>query len=351
VLFIVFIASHQPIIIFLPVDPYIDELIVSCCFFVAMTGAMLSYFGNKMYLLAIGADLNAQFKLVYKNCQKGEESVDEAEVLRRASEFDINSSLKVPDHEKASFYNNEIPSDVTSEYCVRRAALWQQFRHELEAHLLTDAYVRSPSNNNIKDMAHVALAFAGISKKKSKDGLATAVGSPRPRAAAVEELRVSLGGKSSRAESLANSQKNSADDLNGMDFGNNGRDNGRGDSGVNTRDKSSSGNPGIDGRVSSGVGGERDDMSSGKVGKSGRVDSRDKSSSTDVGRVICRVDGKDQNSSAEAARRGVNDSSNNGLSTFDGGSRNDSSAELVVKGVGDTRDGGSKTSKVAIGDV
>ena len=29
VLIIVFIASHQPIIIFLPVDPYIDEVIVS----------------------------------------------------------------------------------------------------------------------------------------------------------------------------------------------------------------------------------------------------------------------------------------------------------------------------------
>ena len=63
VLIIVFIASHTPIILFLPVDPYVDEVIISCCFFLAVIGASLAYFGGKMKLLFMGADLNAQFKV------------------------------------------------------------------------------------------------------------------------------------------------------------------------------------------------------------------------------------------------------------------------------------------------
>jgi len=63
VLVIVFIASHTPIILFLPVDPYVDEVIISCCFFLAVIGASLAYFGGKMKLLFMGADLNAQFKV------------------------------------------------------------------------------------------------------------------------------------------------------------------------------------------------------------------------------------------------------------------------------------------------
>ena len=209
VMFIVFIASHQPIFIFLPVDPYVDELIVSCCFFLAMTGAMVSYFGNKMYLLAIGADLNAQFKLVYKNGGQPE-VVDQADVLRRASEFDINNSLYIPDHEKAVFYDNEIPPDVTAEYCMRRAALWQQFRHEMEARLLAD--VRNSSVHNFLEMAKNLSGGLRQSSKssgevRSKDESARE-SQKQSRVAVVEELRVSLAGRISRSPSKASSLGN-----------------------------------------------------------------------------------------------------------------------------------------------
>ena len=206
-----FIASHQPIIIFLPVDPYVDELIVSCCFFLAMTGAMVSYFGNKMYLLAIGADLNAQFKLVYKTGGPTE-VVDQADVLRRASEFDINNSLKIPDHEKAAFYDNEIPSDVTTEYCLRRAALWQQFRHEMEARLLTDVPQRSSAQNLVDLASTITAAVLKKSTKSSGEGERERSGvegslesSRLSRVAAVEELRLSLGGRANRSQSRLSS--------------------------------------------------------------------------------------------------------------------------------------------------
>ena len=61
-----------------------------------MMGAILSYFGSKMYLLLMGADLNAQFKIVYadgsKMTDKTESNISD---LRSAGENDINPNIKV----------------------------------------------------------------------------------------------------------------------------------------------------------------------------------------------------------------------------------------------------------------
>ena len=61
-----------------------------------MMGAILSYFGSKMYLLLIGADLNTQFKIVYADGTKvGDKSETNTSDLRSASENDVNNDLKV----------------------------------------------------------------------------------------------------------------------------------------------------------------------------------------------------------------------------------------------------------------
>ena len=61
-----------------------------------MMGAILAYFGSKMYLLLIGADLNAQFKIVYRDGTKvGDHAEANASDLRSASENDVNNDLKV----------------------------------------------------------------------------------------------------------------------------------------------------------------------------------------------------------------------------------------------------------------
>ena len=112
------------------------------CFFVAMMGAILAYFSSKMRLLLMGADLNAQFKIVYADGTKMGDNTDaNASDLRSASENDVNNDIKVksgttlnfihcnantnftffpispinqiPDEEKLTFNEKEIPEDVT----------------------------------------------------------------------------------------------------------------------------------------------------------------------------------------------------------------------------------------------
>ena len=61
-----------------------------------MMGAILAYFGSKMYLLLMGADLNAQFKIVYADGTKvGDKSESNASDLRSATENDVNNNIKV----------------------------------------------------------------------------------------------------------------------------------------------------------------------------------------------------------------------------------------------------------------
>ena len=61
-----------------------------------MMGAILAYFGSKMYLLLIGADFNAQFKIVYADGTKiGDKSEKNASDLMSASENDVNCNIKV----------------------------------------------------------------------------------------------------------------------------------------------------------------------------------------------------------------------------------------------------------------
>ena len=176
VLVIVFIASHTPIILFLPVDPYVDEVIVSCCFFLAILGASLAYFGEKMKLLFMGADLNAQFKVVYGDGSFKGDGSKESSILRRASEGDVNNGVRIPDDEREQFFAQEVPVDVTPDYAVRRIALWQQFRDELQMRIL-DAD-RSGKQSKSKSKSGVADAMfdivAVLAARKSGKGFSDA---------------------------------------------------------------------------------------------------------------------------------------------------------------------------------
>ena len=68
VFLIVFIsAAGLPIVLSLPLDPYLSQMIIGLCFFFATMGACGFYFGQKMFYLLQGADLNAQFKIVFPN--------------------------------------------------------------------------------------------------------------------------------------------------------------------------------------------------------------------------------------------------------------------------------------------
>ena len=61
-----------------------------------MMGAILAYFGSKMHLLLIGADLNAQFKIVYADGSKMTDKADTNNAdLQSAGESDINTNIKV----------------------------------------------------------------------------------------------------------------------------------------------------------------------------------------------------------------------------------------------------------------
>ena len=61
-----------------------------------MMGAVLAYFGSKMHLLLIGADLNAQFKIVYANgTHKGNNAESAKSDLQSSAEDDVISNFKV----------------------------------------------------------------------------------------------------------------------------------------------------------------------------------------------------------------------------------------------------------------
>ena len=61
-----------------------------------MMGAILAYFGSKVHLLLMGADLNAQFKIVYADGSKLSDNTEtNISDLRSASENDVSSDLKV----------------------------------------------------------------------------------------------------------------------------------------------------------------------------------------------------------------------------------------------------------------
>jgi len=68
VFLIVFVAiAGLPIVLSLPLDPYVTQMVVALCFFFGLTGGNGFYFGQKLYYLLQGGDFNAQFKIVYKN--------------------------------------------------------------------------------------------------------------------------------------------------------------------------------------------------------------------------------------------------------------------------------------------
>ena len=75
VFLIVFISiAGLPIVLSLPLDPYLSQMIIGLGFFIATMGANGFYFGQKMFYLLQGADLNAQFKLAYSNGKLAESS-------------------------------------------------------------------------------------------------------------------------------------------------------------------------------------------------------------------------------------------------------------------------------------
>jgi len=67
-----------PIVLSLPLDPYVTQMIVGLLFFIATMGANGFYFGQKMFYLLQGADLNAQFKIVYANGKSVGNAIDKS---------------------------------------------------------------------------------------------------------------------------------------------------------------------------------------------------------------------------------------------------------------------------------
>ena len=75
-------VAGLPIVLSLPVDPYLSQLIIGLCFFCATMGACGFYFGQKMIYLLQGADLNAQFRIVLPNGKLAGSSSDKSNIKR-----------------------------------------------------------------------------------------------------------------------------------------------------------------------------------------------------------------------------------------------------------------------------
>ena len=75
-------VAGLPIVLSLPLDPYLSRMIIGLCFFCATMGACGFYFGQKMFYLLQGADLNAQFRIVLPNGKLAGSSSDKSNIKR-----------------------------------------------------------------------------------------------------------------------------------------------------------------------------------------------------------------------------------------------------------------------------
>ena len=168
-----------------------SQMIIGLCFFFATMGANGFYFGQKLFYLLQGADLNAQFKIVFPNgkladsaSEKAKQSATLAQVMNTPSEHTLaqptspthllnpfnqhtlsihhsTDLLNPPSHPhfqptlspqeqqdaenasdailkkikpdvKAAFLSSDVPADCDVLFCNERIALWTFFRQELE---------------------------------------------------------------------------------------------------------------------------------------------------------------------------------------------------------------------------
>ena len=128
---IIFVSiAGLPIIMALPLDPYLKDLVVGFCFFIGLCVSSGFYFGPKVYLLLNGADLNAQFQLVMKKNSKRMDQNQMAETLR--NEVAAEDANAVADQATREEFKKEVPKNVTMQYARTRLALWKETIAQLE---------------------------------------------------------------------------------------------------------------------------------------------------------------------------------------------------------------------------
>ena len=92
-------------------------MIIGLCFFFATMGANGFYFGQKLFYLLQGADLNAQFKLVYSNGKLADNTVEkrkQSETLAQEQADAENAPdailKKIKPEVKAAFLSRDVRS-------------------------------------------------------------------------------------------------------------------------------------------------------------------------------------------------------------------------------------------------
>jgi hypothetical protein len=154
---IIFVSiAGLPIVMSLPLDPYLKELVVGFCFFIALVAANGFYFGPKSYLLLTGADLNAQFQLVQKKNSKVLSKDQMAETLRNEN---VQEDV---DHIVREEFKREVPKNCTLQHARTRVQLWK----ELVAKLEMQATIESGSGNT----RGVAAGLSGGSNSQHSHG-------------------------------------------------------------------------------------------------------------------------------------------------------------------------------------
>ena len=83
----------------------------------------------------------------------------------------MNSGVRIPDAEREKFFAHEIPADVTTDYAVRRIALWQQFRDELQMRTMdSDLSGKFGGSRHGSVVAHVSNVVGTLVSRQSGKG-------------------------------------------------------------------------------------------------------------------------------------------------------------------------------------
>ena len=213
VFLIVFVSfAGLPIVLALPLDPYLSQMIIGLCFFFATMGANGFYFGQKMFYLLQGADLNAQFKIVFPNgklADSASEKKKQLETLAQEQTDAENASdailKKIKPEVKAAFLSSDVPSDCDVQFCNERIALWTFFRQELEKRFVQQKF-NSESGGSVHDGSWAEKFMNKVGRGgKSKSQASQNKNSEKDGSEHVSEVIAKMGGKGPRRESAASS--------------------------------------------------------------------------------------------------------------------------------------------------
>ena len=201
-----------PIVLSLPLDPYLSQMIIGLCFFFATMGACGFYFGQKMFYLLQGADLNAQFKIVFPNGKLADSASEKKKQLETLAQEQVDAEnasdsilKKIKPEVKAAFLSSDVPSDCDVQFCVERVALWTFFRQELEKRFEQQKF-NSESGGSVHDGSWADKFMNKVGRGgKSKSQASHNKSSEKDGSEHVSEVIAKMGGKGPRRESHASS--------------------------------------------------------------------------------------------------------------------------------------------------